>query len=403
MKWKKHWWNDNYRGVNALFLLIKKAGLLFLFLFAGLPLFSQNNDSLISIKLLFAGDVMGHGPQIKSAWVDTLGEYDYTPCFRYVESIIRKADLAIANLEVTLPGKPPYSGYPRFKSPDDLAIALKLAGFDLLVTANNHANDAGKKGVIQTIKTLSDYGFYQTGTFTDSLDRIDNYPLIVYKGSFKLAFLNYTYGTNGIKTQPPVIVNLIDEKQIEKDIAKAKLFSPDAIIVIMHWGYEYHLKESKKQSALAKKMIGWGADLIIGSHPHVIQPIRTETAITKDSTLREELVVYSMGNFISNQTKPNTDGGLMVEVELTKNIFTREVKTADYAYYFLWRYIHKNKARHKTYYTLPATAFEDTAGQELIGMKSKDKTALKAFLKKMRAHYKDISTHEKHVTLREIE
>ncbi|MEL6923052.1 MAG: CapA family protein, partial [Bacteroidota bacterium] len=197
---------------------------------------SANEDTL---RLLFVGDVMGHGPQIRSAEILKNKVYNYDPCFQYVKPIIQQADLAIANLEVTLPGKPPYQGYPRFRSPNDLAHALRSAGFDLLVTANNHSNDAGKAGVISTIKTVQELGFYQTGTFKNQLDRDVFYPLLVYKNGFKLAFLNYTYDTNKIPTRPPTVVNEIDEALIKADLAEAQQLKPDAIIVVMHWGNEY--------------------------------------------------------------------------------------------------------------------------------------------------------------------
>ena len=239
--------------------------------------------------------------------------------FQYIKPIIEKADLAIANLEVTLPGKPPYRGYPQFRSPDELALALRLAGFDMLVTANNHSNDAGKKGVINTIATAKKYGFYQTGTFKNKKERELFYPLIVYKDDFKIAFLNYTYGTNGLKTKPPTIVNYIDEKLIEADMKLAKELKPDAIIVVTHWGKEYKYVENEKQRKLAKKIFNWGADLIIGMHPHVVQPIREMEILQKDSTLKKTLVTYSLGNFISGQTTPNTEGGFMFEITLEKN------------------------------------------------------------------------------------
>ena len=129
------------------------------------------SDSISKIDLLFVGDVMGHDLQIKSAEITKNKSYNYEPCFQYLKPIIEKADLAIANLEVTLPGEPPYRGYPQFRSPDELALALRLAGFDMLVTANNHSNDAGKKGVINTIATAKKYGFYQTGTFKNKKER----------------------------------------------------------------------------------------------------------------------------------------------------------------------------------------------------------------------------------------
>jgi poly-gamma-glutamate capsule biosynthesis protein CapA/YwtB (metallophosphatase superfamily) len=211
------------------------------------------------LKLLFVGDIMGHGPQIEAAAIEKDKLYDYSPCFEYLAPIISRADLAIGNLELTLPGKPPYTGYPTFKSPDDLALALRAAGFDLLVTANNHSNDGGLLGLQRTVSTLQERGFYQTGTFIDSSHRAALYPLIVYKGAFKLAFLNYTYGTNGIPTPKPGVVNLIDEKAIQADLAQAKAHQPDAIIVLTHWGAEYQLNENEGQRQLAQKILDWGA------------------------------------------------------------------------------------------------------------------------------------------------
>ena len=173
------------------------------------------------IKLLFAGDIMGHGPQIRSAEIIKNEAYDYEPCFQFIRPLIQSADLAIGNLELTLPGKPPYQGWPNFKSPDELAQALRIAGFDVLSTANNHSNDAGKNGVIQTIETLESNGFYHTGTYRDTLEKGLYHPLVVYKKGFKLAFLNYTYGTDNKKHRPPTVVNLIDPKQMEKERNKS--------------------------------------------------------------------------------------------------------------------------------------------------------------------------------------
>jgi len=300
------------------------------------------SDSIAKIDLLFVGDVMGHDPQIEAAEIEKNKSYNYEPCFQYVKPIIEKADLAIANLEVTLPGNPPYRGYPQFRSPDELALGLRLAGFDMLVTANNHSNDAGKKGVINTISTAKDYGFYQTGTFKNKEDRELHYPLIVYKNDFKIAFLNYTYGTNGIKTKPPTIVNFIDEKLIEADMKLAHELQPDAIIVITHWGKEYKYVENEQQRKLAKKIFDWGADLIVGMHPHVVQPIREMEILQKDSTTKKTLVTYSLGNFISGQKTPNTEGGFMFEITLEKNKKTKKVNLGEHHYIPVWRYVYQD-------------------------------------------------------------
>ncbi len=311
-----------------------------------------------TLHLLFAGDIMGHSPQIQSAEVVKNKEYDYTSCFKYIKPIIEKADLAIGNLELTLPGKPPYTGYPMFRSPDALAKALKESGFDILVTANNHSNDSRGGGVVSTLETVRKLGFQQTGTFKDQRDRSISYPLMVYKNGFKLAFLNYTYDTNGIPTEAPTIVNLIDTAQMAADLAEARARKPHFIIVVMHWGIEYQLKENAEQQRLARFLIRNGADMVIGAHPHVVQPIKNERVTMPNGTVKEAVVVYSMGNFISNQRQPNTDGGILFAVDLLKNKGYPEVRVGRHGYIPIWRYIHKPADSKATYYALPVSRLE---------------------------------------------
>jgi poly-gamma-glutamate capsule biosynthesis protein CapA/YwtB (metallophosphatase superfamily) len=329
-------------------------GACLLFLTPFSTLFAQTD----TLRLLFTGDIMGHTPQIKSAEVVAGKKYDYTPCFQYVRPLVERADIAIGNLELTLPGKPPYSGYPMFRSPDELAVALKSSGFDMLVTANNHSNDARGAGVTSTIKTVRELGFQQTGTFLNEQDRKAHYPLMVYKNNFKIAVLNYTYDTNGVPTEAPTIVNLIDSAQMAADLYEARARKPHFIIVVMHWGIEYQLKENADQRRLARFLIRNGADLIIGMHPHVIQPIRMESATMPDGTRKEVLTVYSLGNFISNQRQPNTDGGIMFQVDLLKNKGSAQVRLGQHGYIPVWRYIHRPAAGKSVYYALPVARLE---------------------------------------------
>ena len=365
--------------------LCYKALLFSLLLYSFSPgLFAQapEQDSLHRLQLFFTGDIMGHGPQIHSAQLVKNKSYDYTPCFQYVAPIIQRADLAIGNLEVTLPGKAPYRGYPLFRSPDALADALRAAGFDFLSTSNNHSNDGGKAGVIHTIDALQSNHFYQTGTFKNSEERDISYPLIVYKNQFKLAFLNYTYDTNKIPTRPPTMVNEIDTTLIRKDLLEAVKLQPDLIIVLMHWGLEYQLKESKKQRRLANWLFELGADLIVGSHPHVVQPIK-EKKLSRGGKEKKGLVSYSLGNFISNQQKPNTDGGLALEVELLKHKQTAETTIGKYQYLPIWRYVHSDKKGKKTFFALPVSDFEE---KPFPGMPAEDRKAMLQFAKNIRAH-----------------
>lgn len=327
----------------------------FLFLFLGFPSLLHTQSS--EIKLVFAGDIMQHGQQIRAAEIVKNQTYDYTPCFKYITPILKSADLAIGNLELALVAQPPYTGYPLFKSPDTLAHALKNAGFDVLLTANNHANDGHKAGLIHTIDKLEEVKMLQTGTFRTAAERDLHYPLIVYKNGFKIAFLNYTYNTNGIPTRSPTVVNLIDETQIKADIITARKLRADLIITFMHWGYEYQTQAHQKQIKLAKNMLRWGADVVVGAHPHVVQPLESYTLKRADGTVEKTLVAYSLGNFISNQQQKNTDGGLLLEMTFAKNDTTQQttLKTANYLP--IWRYIRKENDKNQ-YYVLPIKDFE---------------------------------------------
>ncbi|MEM9824508.1 MAG: CapA family protein, partial [Bacteroidota bacterium] len=288
------------------------------------------------------------------------------------------------NLEVTLPGKPPYQGWPNFKSPDDLARALRIAGFDLLTTANNHSNDAGKNGVIQTINTLQSNGFYHTGTYRDSLEKELYHPLVVYKKGFKLAFLNYTYGTDQKKHRPPTVVNVIDEVQIKRDLQQCQKLNVDASIVLLHWGKEYQIDPSEKQEQLARRLAHWGADLVIGSHPHVVQGV--EEYFWRSGQNEKEkmsLLAYSLGNFISNQQKAYTDGGIILGVDLIKTEGDTQIE--DHYYLPIWRFIRKNEAQGNSYHCIPISAYE-RQNQQIPGLTKRDLRKMQAYAQFLRQH-----------------
>lgn len=337
----------------------------------------------LRLRLLFVGDVMGHDSQISSAAIIPDSLYDYSPCFELMEPMLDRSDFAVANLEVTLPGRPPYKGYPRFRSHEDLALALRYAGFDMLVTANNHSNDAGGEGVANTLRILDKYDFYHTGTFRNEAEKRAFYPLIVYRGSFKLVFLNYTYSTNGLPTQPPTIVNMIDEQQIERDMEAARAMQADAIIVVMHWGNEYERYESSSQRQLAQKLFDWGADLVVGAHPHVVQPIKEQWVTRADGTRERVVVAYSLGNFISGQRRAHTDGGLVFEVELAKDPVANTTRIADHSYALVWRYVERHADGKRTYRVLPIADFETSSPP--LELPAADRSAMSSFAKSTRA------------------
>lgn len=262
--------------------------------------------------LIFAGDAMQHSPQFKAALSAGGGRgYDYSECFALIAPEVARADYAVVNLEVPLDGEP-YSGYPCFSAPDAYARALRDAGFDLFLTANNHTMDRGPRGVRRTIAALDSLGVDHTGTWSSPDGRAPLYRRI---GGINTAFLNYTYGTNGIPVSGGVEVSLIDVEAMAEEIAAARRDGAEFVIVTLHWGNEYEMKPSRSQRELARHIIELGADMIIGSHPHVVQPVTVE----RDSTGRDILVAYSLGNFLSNQTRPDTRGGAMVSARLVRD------------------------------------------------------------------------------------
>jgi poly-gamma-glutamate capsule biosynthesis protein CapA/YwtB (metallophosphatase superfamily) len=282
------------------------------------------------LTLLFAGDIMGHDTQITAAYYNETGTYDYSFCFSELKPTIQKADIAIGNLEVTLAGEP-YKGYPKFSSPDELVTALKDAGFDILINANNHALDRGKEGLERTIDIARQNGLIMTGTFKSDNDREISYPLVVEKNNILLGILNYTYGTNGLISSPPNIVNYIDTALIRIDIQKIKKVNPDFIIACVHWGNEYEPEGNNTQRTLARFLANEGVDAIIGSHPHVVQPFEVLYNGTDSTDLVP--VVYSLGNFISNQRERYRNGGIIFVLELTK---TDKTKPTSFSYMPVW-------------------------------------------------------------------
>ena len=300
------------------------------------------------VSLVFMGDIMGHSPQITSAKRDG-GKYDYRECFQFMEPFFRSSEICIGNLEVTLAGEP-YTGYPAFSSPDALLYALHDAGVNMLVTANNHSCDRRKSGVEKTINAIDKLYISRTGTFRDSVDKAANHPLLLSVYGIRLAFLNYTYGTNGIPVTKPNIVNHIDTTEIKVDIKMAQEMEADKIIVLIHWGEEYQTKPNKTQTDLAKFIHDSGVDIIIGSHPHVIQPMHF---IKNDEN--EKFVAYSLGNFVSNQRNPYTDGGAMVRIELSKDEENTTISNLEYM--LTWVHIPVVDGR-KRYLVLPASIYD---------------------------------------------
>ncbi|MCF6462302.1 capsule biosynthesis protein CapA [Clostridium sp. Cult1] len=288
--------------------------------------------------ILAAGDIMFHMPQIRSAYDSESKNYDFKDVFKYVKKHIESADLSIANFEtVTAGSEIGFSGFPRFNSPEETLEAIKYAGFDILTTANNHALDQGKEGLINTIMAIEEQGMKNIGTYKEKKDSI----LIEEINKIKIALLSYSYGLNGLEytltdEEFSYMVNKIEENKIEDDINKAKNLGSDVVVIFVHWGNEYQKEPSEYQIELGRKMIEWGADIVLGSHPHVVQKSEVINYNGKDN-----FIIYSMGNFLSNQRKVNmdnkyTEDGIMVNIQLEKDFSKGETNIKNITYIPTW-------------------------------------------------------------------
>lgn len=317
-----------------------------------------NPDSTVTITISVVGDLMCHGPQFEYARVGK-DSFDFNPVYRIVKKYLEASNFTFGNLETVTAGKKNggYTGYPFFNTPTGYLDALKNVGFDFLVTANNHSLDRSEKGILKTIEELNDRSIGYTGTYTSQNDR-DSIRVINING-IKIAILAYSYGTNGnpIPKGKDYLINLIDYKLIEKDINSAKRIKPDLILVHYHFGEEYKREPVQFQKEVVNKTIELGADIIIGGHPHVLQPV--DFYKTNHGNLDSGFVAYSMGNFISNQQDRYKDAGMILSIKLKKYFYTNLIEIEEVNYLPTWVF-KGNSNIGKEFVIIPSTDVADT-------------------------------------------
>lgn len=270
--------------------------------------------TIIRATISAVGDVLAHTQTHKSA--KTADGYDFNPHFELVKEEFALDDYTIANLESPTAGeKYKFTGFPTFNAPVELSEALYAAGVDAVSTANNHALDKGFNGLVDNLVNLRTIGLEPFGTFATSEDTI--IPTIVDVKGIRLGLLSYTYGTNGIPIREPYSVNLIDKEKITKDIQYLREHGAEAISVSMHWGAEYQTMPGVEQKELADFMAAQGVDIVLGCHPHVLQPMEMRD-IEYNGKMKKMAIIWSMGNFYSAQPMQNTKSGVIYRVELTK-------------------------------------------------------------------------------------
>ena len=339
---------------------------------------SSSTDKIHKVNLNAIGDVMAHAPQLNAQHDPKTDTYSFDNNYTYVAKYIQKADLAIANLETTLAGDSiPYSSYPTFNTPDAIADALKNAGVDIISTINNHTFDKGDLGVERTLSVLKSKNLDVIGTISNTLDK--NY-LIKEVNEISIGITSFSYGEikdgnkflNGIKVSDNSKdkLNVFDMTNVDNafnTINKTlkNINNTDIQVLVIHWGDEYKRAPNEFQSKLAQKLCDSGVDIIIGSHPHVVQPVDMITSTDKNN---ETLVIYSLGNFISNQRRellgtPFTEDGLMVDIEITKNNEKTFVSKVNCIPTWVNKYSQNNNI---VYEVLPITENEDFSNLDNI-------------------------------------
>ena len=295
--------------------------------------------------------MMMHQQQITAA-ATTEGSYDFSSYFTHIQKYLDSSDLNIANMEFTLAGRP-HTGYPEFSAPDEYARLIAGCGIDVFLTANNHIYDKASKGLSRTLdiyrelQTSNNIRF--TGSASDQAEFERTTPLFIELKGVKIALINATYGTNlGTERHWPKTNYLNNRAMMEKALKVAET-QADITIVLPHWGEEYQLWHSHEQEEKAKWLAKNGADIIIGSHPHVAQD--AETIIIDD---RKVPVAYSLGNAISNMSAANTQIGLMATIKIIRKI-NGSIEALPLEFTYLW--CSRPGGYCKSYTVLPVTEF----------------------------------------------
>jgi poly-gamma-glutamate capsule biosynthesis protein CapA/YwtB (metallophosphatase superfamily) len=344
-------------------------------------------------KLIAVGDIMMHDTQTRSGYDPKRQTYNFDSFFTPVKDILSTGDWVIGNLETPLAGEAAgYTGYPLFNAPAQLADAAKKAGFNILTTANNHALDRGEKGVMRTIVNIRDRKIASTGTAGSAADA--SRLLISTKNKISLAMLAYTYGTNGIPIPQgkDYLVSLIEEKKIVKDIAKARTKGADVVAISLHFGEEYQRQPNAQQKQLVENLLKAGADIILGSHTHVVQPYKIFKFPGKKGKTRKAVAIYSMGNFISGQSKNYTDLGVIFQVTIRKRFPEKTTEITGIKTIPTWvhRYTLNDRVKYRV---LP---LEKTVTQKKDSLLATSQyPVLKANLQKMNNHLNSLNSEKK--------
>ncbi len=274
----------------------------------------------VTFTMTALGDSLCHNTQYWDAYNSKNDEYDFSYVYEDIKGYTTSADITVGSLETTFAGKERgYSNYPTFNTPDSLAKALKDIGLDVVSLAGNHALDYGYTGLCRTIDVFDNVGISHLGTYKTEEEQ--KQVLVKDVKGVKIAFINYTYGTNGIAlpSGKEYCVNIIDKDAIKKQILEAKNQNVDMIVACMHWGTEYKTSSNDEQEELADFLFKNGVDVILGNHPHVLENMEKKTITLDDGTQKDVFVVYALGNFTADQRDEITRDSAILNLTITRN------------------------------------------------------------------------------------
>ena len=307
----------------------------------------NNEEQPVTFTLTALGDTLCHNTQYWDAYNSETKEYDFSYVYEDIKYYTKVADITVGSLETTFAGEDKgYSNYPTFNSPDSLATALKKIGVDVISLAGNHALDYGYSGICRTIDVLDNADISHLGTYKTAEDQ--EKLLIKNVKGVKIAFINYAYGTNGISVPSgkEFCVNLINKNLIKKQIDQAKSEGTDMIVACMHWGTEYKTSANSEQKSLADYLFKNGVDIILGNHPHVLEPMEKKTITLDDGTTKDVFVVYALGNFTADQRDEITRDSAILNLNITKNIDGKiSINKVDYVPIYMYK--NSNAKSHK--------------------------------------------------------
>ena len=301
--------------------------------------YTNTEENPINFTLTAIGDTLCHNTQYWDAYNSETKEYDFSYVYEDIKYYTKVADITVGSLETTFAGEERgYSNYPTFNSPDSLATSLKKIGVDVISLAGNHALDYGYSGLCRTIDILEEADISHLGTYKTAEEQ--EKILIKNVKGVKIAFINYTYGTNGIPvpSDKKYCLNLIDKNLISKQIEKAKEQNVDMIVACMHWGTEYKTVANSEQKELADYLFKNGVDIIIGNHPHVLEPMEKKTITLDDGTTKDVFVVYALGNFTADQRDEITKDSAILNLNITKNLDGKiSINKVDYVPIYMYK------------------------------------------------------------------